>query len=513
MKKSLSVVSLTLGACMSLSAFSGCSFLENLTKKTLTGEEAQKAYEEVVKAMDFSKSYSGAFTMQVKMDVFGQKQNSTISVDPTTNRVYAKTDVEGNVQKTKIYKVDDEYYFHANSNDNDNPWEFRYASADEAYYAEMVWDEIFMTWNDPLDMGLEKVNTVWAELFEEGKADVLEYAKDPESGYYGVTYADGKIEYSMQKAGSAYIFKTEQYTILKCGEEEFNEYKYVTETKVEDGKVVGIKFDQTVKMKLTGADGKTRENLQKYVRELKYSYKFNENEYNSMKLSVEKDGEERSFAKGEDVLSFYGKENVQQPEYQYTGQKYLSVNGGANRFYYGEGNTIEQFFNTQYQALEENLNYTFYTDKACTQTLETMEQLAKTPVVYAVATPKDGYALVNETLSFNYADDFGIKEKVLLETISSRFSAAVIIEDMQHIRTHYVKEAGDVYEFSQGDFDLEDISMTYKLDGVEKQEGDTFTMESGKTYEVEYNAMITKAGLSNFMKDNDATIFDLFDII
>lgn len=517
MKKFKSIISLTLGACMSVSAFSGCNFLEDLMRKPLSGEEAQKAYEEIVEAIDFTKNYTGAATIdsKVSMDInttpagpHEEKYDEKISFDPATSRVYFKNNVGSDSRKGKLYKIGEDYYFHANSNYDERPEEFRYASMDEAFIGEELRRQNSEKFSLTIDMGLEKTNAIWEDLFAEAKVAVYEQAEDPNSKYYGVTHADGKVEYSIEKAGSAYFLKLEEYAILNRESAETErkiEYKYAVEIKVEDGKVVGYENTLTEVQKIKDERG---EHTAKdhYSLEETYSYKFNESEYNLMKLSVEKDGEKRSFAKGEDVLDFYGKENVQQPEYQYSGMKDLSVNGGVIGRYYVYGNTVEEFFDSQTEGLDENLNYAWYADESCTQALETVEQFAKAPVIYAVATPKDGYALVNKTYHFDAADDLGAKEKTLMEILlSSLVAANNWVIDLYEIRGCTSKAAGESYVMETI---LSDVDVSCKLDGVEKQQGDTFIVESGKTYEVEYNIRITKEWLNDYLRE-----FTIFDVL
>ena len=100
-KKWLSILALSLCACISIGSFSGCDLLggggssgDPNGGKQLTEDEI---YAEISKAMDATLAYKGGITMKetaVEDHASGYRSEYTVSMDPATNRLYAyaKTD-------------------------------------------------------------------------------------------------------------------------------------------------------------------------------------------------------------------------------------------------------------------------------------------------------------------------------------------------------------------------------------------------------------------------------------
>ncbi len=507
MKKITSIIALALGACIGLSTFSGCDFLESKLRKTLQGEEAQKAYEEIVEAIEYSKAYNGSITIEVKgTGTDTEEYSEKVSVDPATGRAYFNTKSGDETTKGKLYKIDGSYYMHNNSDDGDS--EFAYASAYEVNCMKSIYSRYVGAWVNYEAGDIAETNAIYEALFADAMIQIMSQADNSESIYYGMTYADGQIEISIEKFGKAYILKNEQHVTLKKGEE-YSESKSFTEIKVKDGKVIGAKSGHSYELAKKDGNDEIRTNEYTYETDIKISYKFNELEYQLMRLYVEIDGEKKTFAKPEDILEFLG-DDIEVPENQFMGEKDLYLNGGYFETAFLSGDTIEETLSEKFN--NEGLNYKYYTDVMCTQELKTLEQFNACTAIYGVATPKEGYALINETFQVVMDDDVDAKSKVLLDMIWQGYFASNGIIDWQNFQTYEVVRLSESSAYEVEGF-IEIFSGAqepeFYLDGV-LYEGATVAVADGQTYNVTYKQDINKAGVEKLLEENEINILLLF---
>ena len=496
-KKFISAMAISL--CLCMGAMVGCGDNKNNSSSSSSPKEPLTKDEilaEIGDAYAATKAYKDGYTVtgteKEESKGFEDEEavvyNGTMELTADTNQklVYYKEGNEEGYQLQKVLKNGADYILYREDKSGEDEAEKTYTKYTEAYatyyineyYAyENMLDEYISA--EVFDIeSIDTYNAAYAKVFTDSIAEVAAGTADEESEYYGCT-ASGSGTVSVEETeDGAYVLTTKMTMEMSSSVENMTQSS-VQETVVtaKDGKLTGWKsVDSTTRTKKI-SDTETQTRIYKYEESYTVTYAFDQAKYDSVSVTLP--------------------ETVQPHNGYYMEEVAVVVNGVE----FNSGDSVQgatvaeaiaEFTSdiaSGINASEQTATVGFYKDAAYTQALDgatmTEADFYALEKVYVKVELKEGYAFMSQVMGYVFASDVTAEQKLI-------FGAMLDYTSVQGVSIIPVAEAIDL------NMQYMPPNVKAYINGTAYAE-DTFTAESGETYEVKYLMEQTKAELNIFM--------------
>lgn len=495
MKKKF-ISAMAIGMCLCMGAMAGCGDNNTSSSSSSSSPAEPLTQDEILAAIgeayEASKAYTGGYTVtgtnnwENKEFDAEEKQTGTatfeMTADPSQGLLYYKDGQDGyGYYVNKILKSGTDYIeYDEEKYESDEEADKYYSKVTEAYVKYCVMEEyslvtLLESWMSAEIFEIESIDTynaAYAKVFADSAAEIAAGTEDEESEYYGYTASGSATVSAVETADGAYVLTTKMTMEMSSSVENMT-VTYMQETVVtaKDGKIIGLKEtdEETETKKIS--DTETQTNIEKDEITYTVSYTFDQAKYDGVSVTLPETVEEDEYYSSGFNLVINGKES-----YYY---EYVSGDSVAEAVGYLPGRVLSSI-----GATAEDATVTLYKDAAYTQALDgtnmTEADFYALEKVYAkVELIKEGYALISRVTSYTCASDVTEEQKLIFgEMLDYSYGTSVKLVE--------VKNPIDMPE-----------NVKVYINGTEYA-GDTFTAESGETYEIKSLKEMTKADLNIF---------------
>lgn len=495
-KKFISAMAISM--CLCMGAMVGCGDNKNNSSSSSSPKEPLTKDEilaEIGDAYAATKAYKGGYTVtgtnNWEYKDFEDEEKETgigtleLTADTNQKLVYYKEAGEEGYQLQKVLKNGADYILYREDKSGEDEAEKTYTKYTEVYATYYINE--YYAYENMLDNyisaemfdieSIDTYNAAYAKVFADSIAEVAAGTADEESEYYGWTASGSGTVSAVETEDGAYVLTTKM-TMEMSNSVENTTVASVQETVVtaKDGKLTGWKdVDSTTETKKI-SDTETQTSIEKEETTYTVSYTFDQAKYDSVSVTVP--------------------ETVQPRNWYYMEEVAVVVNGVEFNSDSVRGETVAEAIAdftgdiaSGINASEQTATVGFYKDAAYTQALDgatmTEEDFYALEKVYVKVELKEGYALMSQVMGYVFASDVTAEQKLI-------FGAMLDYTSVQGVSIVPVAEAIDL------NMQYMPPNVKAYINGTAYAE-DTFTAESGETYEVKYLMEQTKAELNIFM--------------